>query len=368
MVIAEPAFNSGVDSIRTYMQNLGAAGWSVSGGQLYKPGVATGGPKTFIRGSADYTSWSNVMSHYSSIYSSIGVSFNVYNSYSDAQTALGVAYAAGGGYTYMSEAGSYGSGNVTGAALVTLNHATGVAVSACIYGGPNTVGEQVQNNTPPPPVVATTTDLTGKIQTDLASSAPAALAAADEAEDILHKGIPGVLNPAATPTVADTTSAPPTTGTVVDTTIPATPTTGATTPGQEAVNVATANLPSSGAITSAPPAAGTSSADAQQQPYTDPAYSGTLTTVPWAAANDFGARWNTFASGVQSTGLFGLWGNAFGSPGSGGGSTYTFNAGSLGTHTYDFSSWGSTVFGLLSGLVQITCGFVAVKIATIKGG
>jgi hypothetical protein len=368
MVIAEPAFNSGVDSIRTYMQNLGAAGWSVSGGQLYKPGVATGGPKTFIPGSADYTSWSNVMSHYNSIYSSIGVSFNVYNSYSDAQTALGVAYAAGGGYTYMSEAGSYGSGNVTGAALVTLNHSTGAAVSACIYGGPNTVGEQVQNNTPPPPVVATTTDLTGKIQTDLASSTPAALAAADEAEDILHKGVPFAGNAAAAPPVADGTSSPPPAGVVVDTTIPATPTTGATTPGAEAVNVATAGLPSSGAITSTPPAAGTSQATTQDQPYTDPSYSGSFTSVPWATPSDFAARWSTFASGVQSTGLFGLWGSAFGSPGSGGGSSYTFNAGSLGTHTYDFSSWGSTVFGLLSGLIQITCGFVAVKIATVKGG
>jgi hypothetical protein len=60
-----------------------------------------------------------------------------------------------------------------------------------------------------------------------------------------------------------------------------------------------------------------------------------------------------------------LWGSSFGSVPSGGSSTYTFNAGVFGNHTYDVSSWGSTVFGLLSGIVQIACGFVAVKIATL---
>jgi hypothetical protein len=66
--------------------------------------------------------------------------------------------------------------------------------------------------------------------------------------------------------------------------------------------------------------------------------------------------------------LFGAWGNAFGSVPSGGSSTYTFNAGVFGNHTYDFSSWGSTVFGILSACVQITCGFIGIKIATLGHG
>jgi hypothetical protein len=322
----------------------------------------------FVSGSADASSFANIQSQAASSWAGMSIGYNVYNSYSDAQTQEGNDYAALGGYANAGEVGSKSAGNVECGFMGPKTNGTVTSLTG--YCGPVTAGEQVinNNNQPPPPVQATTSDLVGKLQTDLTAGNSLAIGAADEAEDILHKGIPGVLNPAATPTVTDRTSAPPTTGSVIDTTIPATPTTGATTPGAEAVNVATANLPSSGAITSTPPAAGTSSADAQQQPYTDPAYSGSLTTVPWATPSDFGARWNTFASGVQSTGLFGLWGNAFGSPGSGGGSTYTFNAGSLGTHTYDFSSWGSTVFGLLSGLVQIMCGFVAVKIATVKGG
>jgi hypothetical protein len=369
MIVAEPLFMSGVDSIRTYMNQIG---YTVIGGSLYKPGIATNnGPDQFIAGSQGMTDYNACMAGAATHYGTEApAGASIYNSASDAQTAEGTWYSAGGGYNAgLRENWSNSSGSVQCSYGLVLNPSTLAWVSTLAWCGPTTAGQYVQpNNSQPPPVAATITDLTNKITTDITNAVPAATAAADEAEDILHKGIPGVLNPAATPKVTDNTSAPPTTGAVVDTTIPATPTTGATTPGAEAVNVATANLPSSGAITSTPPAAGTSSADAQQQPYTDPAYSGSLTTVPWATANDFGARWNTFASGVQSTGLFGLWGNAFGSPGSGGGSTYTFNAGSLGTHTYDFSSWGSTVFGLLSGLVQITCGFVAVKIATIKGG
>lgn len=290
MVIAEPAFNSGVDSIRTYMTALGAAGWSVSNGQIYKSGgIQVGGPKMFVSGSADANSFAAIQAQAATNYgSSFVTGYNVYNSYSDAQTAEGNWYAAAGGYANAGEIGSLSSGNVAcGFAGPKTN---GVVTGAVGYCGPNTAGEQVitNNNQPPPPVVATTTDLVNKVTTDLTAGNSLAIGAADEAEDILHKGIPGVLNPAATPTVTDRTSAPPTTGSVIDTTIPATPTTGATTPGAEAVNVATANLPSSGAITSTPPAAGTSSADAQQQPYTDPAYSGTLTTVPWATANDFG--------------------------------------------------------------------------------
>lgn len=370
MIAAEPLFESGVDSIRTYMTNIG---YTVAGGALYKPGsMLNNGPKQFIAGTQGATDYAATLAQATTHYGTeAAAGASIYNSYSDATTAEGTWYSAGGGYSAgLRENWSNGVGTVECAWGMVLNPSTLAWISTVGWCGPVTAGQYVQpNNSSPPPVAATITDLTTKITTDLTNSTPAALAAADEAEDILHKGVPlAATTPTATPAVQDGTSAPPTTGTVVDTTIPPTPTTGATTPGAEAVNVATGNLPSSGAITSAPPAAGTSQATTQDQPYTDPSYSGSFTSVPWATPSDFAARWFTFASGVQSTGLFGLWGSAFGSPGSGGGSSYTFNAGSLGTHTYDFSSWGSTVFGLLSGLIQITCGFVAVKIATVKGG
>ena len=236
--------------------------------------------------------------------------------------------------------------------------------------GPNTTGEQVQNAPPPPPVAGTVNDITSKLNTDLAAGNAVATAAADEAEDILNKGMPGaaVGNPAATPAVTDNTAAPPTTGTVVSTPLPQPMPDGTTTPAGEAAKIVADNLPAGGAITNTPPAAGTSTATPQDKPYTDPAYSGSFTSVPWATPNDFAARWNTFAGGVQGTGLFGLWGNAFGNVPTGGSSSYTFNAGVFGNHTYDFSSWGSTVFGCLSGLVQISCAFVAIKIATLGKG
>jgi hypothetical protein len=359
MVVAEPAFNSGVDAIRTYLANIGYSR-SATGG-IQKPGglYNSYAPNA---GTAVASDWALVLGH-----NYYGRSTNLVLEDSQADAAA-ACKAWNNGYNCSSCTEIPGGLSAISCGSGVLNGASGIYYGNFYYPNNGTYAGEMTENPVPPPVPATITDLTGKIQADLAVPVAAATAAADEAEDILHKGVPFAGNAAAAPPVADGTSSPPPAGVVVDTTIPATPTTGATTPGAEAVNVATAGLPSSGAITSTPPAAGTSQATTQDQPYTDPSYSGSFTSVPWATPSDFAARWSTFASGVQSTGLFGLWGSAFGSPGSGGGSTYTFNAGSLGTHTYDFSSWGSTVFGLLSGLIQITCGFVAVKIATVKGG
>jgi hypothetical protein len=369
MVVAEPAFMSGVDAIRTYMNSLGA---SLQGGSLYWTygAIANTGPDMFIPGSQQASDFATAMAAVNARYAGYtwAVGTQVYPSYSAATTAEGTWYTAQGGYGYASENWSVTQGTVACSVGLTENHSTGTFTGGVAFCGPVTAGAGVEtNNNQTPPVAVTPTNLDLKITNDITAGSAQATAAADEAEDILHKGIPGVMNPAATPTVTDQTSAPPFTGTVVDTTIAPTPTTGATTPGAEAANVAAANLPSSGAITSTPPAAGTSTATTNDQAYTDPAYSGGFTAVPWATPVDFGVRWNTFATSVQTSGLFALWGNSFGSPGSGGSSTYTFNAGVFGNHTYDFSTWGSTVFGLLSGLVQISCGFVGVKIACLSG-
>ena len=367
MVIAEPAFNSGVDAVRTW---IATAGISRYNGGIGKAGPDNG-PKQFIPGTADATSYSQIQTWGNAQYTTCGINWKTYNSYSDAQTAEGAKYTADGGYY----GGAYGNreysmhsaGNVSCGFEGALGP-TGSATSMTAFCGPNTTGEQVQNAPPPPPVAGTVNDITSKLNTDLAANNAAAIAAADEAEDILNKGIPAaaVGSPAASPAVTDQTAAPPAAGVVVTTPLPQPMPDGSTTPAAEAVNTVVPALPSSGAITSTPPAAGTSAtAPPPALPYTDPGYSGSLSTVPWTAPNSFAERWNTFQGSIQTSGLFGLWGSSFGSVPSGGSSSYTFNAGVFGNHTYDFSSWGSTVFGLLSGIVQIACGFVAVKIATL---
>ena len=365
MVIAEPAFNSGVDAIRTWMATAGYS--RMAGGGLGKaPAAGTYSPYYYPSGQSDATSLATMQTWANSQWSGVGVSLWVYTNYSNAQTAEGNAYSAAGGYyggTYGNrEFTSHSVGNISCGFEGPLNQ-YGVAASVTGFCGANTADGQAQPNSQPPPVPSSITDLTNKVTTDLTNGVTAATAAADEAENVLTGGVPGVLNPASTPAVQDGTGTA--TGTVVSTTIPATPTTGATTPAGEAANVVAGNLPAGGAITSTPPAAGTSAATPQEQPYNDPAYSGSLTTVPWATPNDFAARWTTFEGSVMGSALFGMWGNAFGSVPSGGSSTYTFNAGVFGNHTYDFSSWGSTVFGILSACVQIACGFIGVKIATL---
>jgi hypothetical protein len=370
MVALEPTFMTGVDAIRTYMNNLGA---SVASGGLYWPGVANTGPDMFIPGTLGATDFAATMTlvnnHYAGNTWSVGE--QVYPSYSAAQTAEGTWYTGQGGYGYASENWSVCStdGVVCCAVGLTENHSTGTFTGGIAFCGPYTANAYVQtNNNITPPVGVTPSALDAKITADITAGSGLATAAADEAEKIINLGLPAVWNPAVavdTPSVNDQTAAPPTDGAIVSQPIAATPTTGATTPGAEAANQAVAALPSGGAISSSNPAAGASSATTNDQTYTDPSYSGSLTTVPWATPDSFATRWGTFTSGVMSTGLFGLWGSAMGSGPSGGSSTYTFNAGVFGEHTYDFSSWGSTVFGLLSGLVQLSCGFVALRIACL---
>ena len=365
MVIAEPAFNSGVDAIRTW---IATAGISRYNGGIGKASVWTGGPKVFVNGSADASSLAVIQGRHGAPYST----WKIYNSYSDAGTAENSWYSGVGGYSYARESAGDSAGNVSCGFgyLIDFNTWAVIPGSGIAFCGPNTTGEQVIDHPPPPPVAGTVNDITSKLNTDLAANNAAAAAAADEAEDILNKGMPGaaVGNPAATPAVTDQTAAPPATGVVVSMPLPQPMPDGTTTPAGEAAKIVADNLPAGGAITSTPPAAGTSAATPQDKPYMDPAFSGSAVTVPWATPNNFATRWTTFETSVTSSGLFALWGGAFGSVPSGGSSTYTFNAGVFGNHTYDFSSWGSTVFGVLSAVVQIACGFIAVKIATLGRG
>ena len=205
----------------------------------------------------------------------------MYASYGAAQTAEGNWYAGQGGYANAAEMTSYGTANVEcDWAALDARYTTGLTSGGIAFCGPTVAnaGVTTNNNQTPPPVIATATDIVTKITSDLTAGSALGLAAADEAEDILNKGLPAAWNPSAvvsTPKVTDQTSAPPTDGAVVDTTIPATPTTGATTPAGEAINNVPSLLPATGAINSSnTPAAGSSSSTTPDTTYNDPSYWG----------------------------------------------------------------------------------------------
>lgn len=369
MIVAEPAFNSGVDAIRTW---IATAGISRYNGGIGKASTVDYGPKQFIPGSADATSYAAIQTWASGQWA-CGVGWKVYNSYSDAQNAEGAAYSAAGGYyggTYGNrEWSSHASGSVSCGFEGPLN-SSGVAGSVTGYCGPTTAGEQVQNAPPPPPVAGTVQDVTDRITTDLNNNNAAAAAAADEAEDILNKGIPGaaVGSPAATPAVTDQTAAPPTAGVVVTTPLSQPMPDGTTTPAAEAVKVVTDSLPASGAITSAPPDAGTSStAPPPALPYTDPGYTGAVGVddTTWGTVGDFGVRLQTFTGGIQATGLWGAPTAFFNGVPSGGSPLITFNAGRFGNQTIDYSK-SATLLAILRSAILICFGYWSLRVVVLK--
>ena len=364
MIIAEPAFNSGVDAIRTY---IATAGISRYNGGIGKAAPWTGGPKVFVTGSADAAGLTTIQGRHSTVNS-----WKVYNSYSDAGTAELNWYTGAGGYANARESGSDAAGNVScGFGYMidpqTWNMIPGTYTAYC---GPNTTGEQVTDPPPPPPTAGTVNDITSKLNTDLAANNAAAAAAADEAEDILNKGIPGaaVGSPAATPAVTDQTAAPPAAGVVVTTPLPQAMPDGTTTPAAEAVKLVTDSLPAGGAITSTPPAAGTSStAPPPALPYTDPAYSGAVGVddTTWGTVGDFGVRLQTFTGGIQATGLWGAPAAFFNGVPSGGSPLITFNAGRFGTQTIDYSK-SSALLAILRSAILICFGYWSLRVVVLK--
>ena len=321
MIAAEPLFTKGVDAIRTYMNNLGGSlYWS--GNILEYQGASYWVP---IAGTAVAIEWAADKGGAGVSGCGTGGKICNYvlggNSQTTAQSSCNsfCQGASGGNCGSCSMVPSTTTVSCAGGCVVSNPGAGTITYNEYFYPANGTYAAEIQSQTPAP-VPAQTPQLVTQLQTDLTAGTATVLAAADESESIIQKGLVAAWNPAAvvtTPVVVDQTAAPPTDGLVVTEPIAATPTTGATTAAQEAANVASGNLPSGGAISNSTPAGGTSTSTTGEA-YTDPGFSGSLTTVPWAAPLDFGARWSTFASGVQSTGLFGLWGQAFGSPGSGG--------------------------------------------------
>jgi hypothetical protein len=82
---------------------------------------------------------------------------------------------------------------------------------------------------------------------------------------------------------------------------------------------------------------------------------------------DFGARLTQLMNELKGTGLFSLPSQLLNNIPSGGSSTITFNGGRFGTHTYDFSSWGS-ILNTLKAILLIIFSIIWVKIVCLKGG
>lgn len=106
--------------------------------------------------------------------------------------------------------------------------------------------------------------------------------------------------------------------------------------------------------------------DGGDDPYTPAPTSSTAYGNP-ALIGDFGGRLNQFFTDLRATPLFSVAGNFLNSVPAGGSPIITFEAGSFGYHTYDFSSWGAILTTLRS-LVLIIFSACGVKIVTLKGG
>lgn len=82
---------------------------------------------------------------------------------------------------------------------------------------------------------------------------------------------------------------------------------------------------------------------------------------------DFGARLTQLMNELKGTGLFSLPSQILNNIPSGGSSSITFSGGRFGTHTYDFSSWGS-ILNTLKGILLAIFAIVWIRIVCLKGG
>jgi len=127
-------------------------------------------------------------------------------------------------------------------------------------------------------------------------------------------------------------------------------------------------LPAGGAITSTPPAAGTSgTAPPPELPYTDPSYGGAISAddTTWGTVGDFGVRLQTFTGGITSTGLWGAPAAFFNGVPSGGSPLITFNAGRFGNQTIDYSK-SSALLAILRSALLICFGYWSLRVVVLK--
>ncbi len=351
MVLSEPLVKDGVDAIRTYLATAGfahsAAGtWTKAGPAVksstdatcqaqfssYSGACCQGAIPQMVVSSAD-------LGPLTSAWLGVWGGSHVVNCSSCAPTDRW--------YT----AGQYDSTNPSASKVLWL------------YPKPSgpCAGTVVSN--PGAPVPATPGEVKTKVQTDITAGSAQAKAAVEEAENVARRALVGqttVID------MADGTkvNVPPS---VMDVQAPSDASGGYETPRQELMDDIVENLPQETIDDMAEPAEGTQAVPeaAKEKEYIDPAYSGRLNTTPWPDAPNFATRWTAFKTAIAASPVFQL-PTGIGSVPSGGSSVISFNAGVFGSHSVDFSTWPSSVFSILSGLVMVACSFVAIKIVTLK--
>lgn len=97
------------------------------------------------------------------------------------------------------------------------------------------------------------------------------------------------------------------------------------------------------------------------------AYSSSYFEVGIPTPQSYSNEFNSFVSNMKATPLYGLMGGFFNGVPNSGVSVVSFDGGRYGTHSYDFSSWGS-ILTVIKALVLIIFAAMSMKIIFLKGG
>lgn len=97
------------------------------------------------------------------------------------------------------------------------------------------------------------------------------------------------------------------------------------------------------------------------------AYSSSYFEEGIPTSQSYSNEFNGFVSDMKATPLYGLMGGFFNGVPTSGVSVVSFNGGRYGTHSYDFSSWGS-ILTVIKALVLIIFAAMSMKIIFLKGG
>ncbi len=97
------------------------------------------------------------------------------------------------------------------------------------------------------------------------------------------------------------------------------------------------------------------------------AYSSSYFEEGIPTSQSYSNEFNSFVSDVKATPLYGLMGGFFSGVPTSAVSVVSFNGGRYGTHSYDFSSWGS-ILTVIKALVLIIFAAMSMKIIFLKGG
>lgn len=365
VTMAEPFVDSGVDAVRKWMASAGA-GFTPAGGWT-KPGAGTPGyfASPGIYGGIDVAA---TLAAYQSCTTAANSHPIIYGVFPDSTSGL----AWKNSFTWYN-GGTAMPCSCPGFSMQAFFTAIGGQADkyyVVLWTGTAAVAAALTQN-PPVPVPATAAEIKQLMADHIAAENALAKAAVVEAEDRLRKTLAG--QPIAVPVTNNPAAAQVQPGELLDKPLPAVAGVGAT-PRAAATGAIAAQLPAATTadLAAADPAVGEQAVPpaATALPYTDPGYAGasSVEDTPWPEVGDFGARWLLFEQSIASSPIFGLPSAFFGGIPGGGSSTISFNAGVYGQHTYDFATWPAVIFSVVSGCVLLACGYVSVKIITIKGG